>query len=135
MKAIIPVILMAITFSGCNVLKPQHEIITLGDIEWKLIAIEHKSVVAKGRAFLKFDEEDRETQGKAFCNSISAEYERMGDNQITFDEVISTKMYCDGVMDLENQMVTNLKNVKKFEIRNGMLYLSDSDKVLLTFKK
>ena len=135
MKTIILIILTVTIFAGCNVLKPQTELLTLGGAEWKLTAIDHKAVVANGRAYLKFDEEDREIQGRAFCNSITAEYERMGDAQITFQEVISTKMYCDGVMDLENQMIMNLKNVKKFEIRNGMLYLSDSDKVLLTFKK
>jgi heat shock protein HslJ len=121
-------------FFSCNALKPQHSIAKL-DGEWQLTALEHKAITSNGRAYLNFDEEDREVEGKAFCNSITAEYERMGDDQVTFQEVVSTKMYCEGVMDLENQMLMNLKNVKRFEIRNRMLYLMDSDKALLTFKK
>ena len=128
----IPVIVF---FSACNALRPENVPLKLDGPEWKLTAINHKVVSPVGRAYLGFDGEDLEVKGKAFCNSISADYERMGDDQITFQEITSTKMYCDGVMDLENQMVTNLRNVKRFEIRNGMLYLSDSDKVLLTFKK
>ena len=128
----IPVIVF---FSACNALRPENVPLKLDGPEWKLTAINHKVVSPVGRAYLVFDGEDLEVNGKAFCNSISADYERMGDDQITFQEITSTKMYCDGVMDLENQMVTNLRNVKRFEIRNGMLYLSDSDKVLLTFKK
>ena len=128
----IPVIVF---FSACNALRPENVPLKLDGPEWKLTAINHKVVSPVGRAYLVFDGEDLEVNGKAFCNSISADYERMGDDQITFQEITSTKMYCDGVMDLENQMVTNLRNVKRFEIRNGMLYLSDSDNVLLTFKK
>jgi heat shock protein HslJ len=128
----IPVIVF---FSACNALRPENVPLKLDGPEWKLTAINHKVVSPVGRAYLVFDGEDLEVKGKAFCNSISADYERMGDDQITFQEITSTKMYCDGVMDLENQMVTNLRNVKRFEIRNGMLYLSDSDNVLLTFKK
>ena len=128
----IPVIVF---FLACNALRPENVPLKLDGPEWKLTAINHKVVSPVGRAYLVFDGEDLEVKGKAFCNSISADYERMGDDQITFQEITSTKMYCDGVMDLENQMVTNLRNVKRFEIRNGMLYLSDSDKVLLTFKK
>ena len=59
----------------------------------------------------------------------------MGDNQLVFQEITSTKMYCEGVMDLENKMITNLQNTKRFEIKNGMLYLLNSDEVILSFKK
>lgn len=135
MKTIILSILTIIALARCNAIKPEAVPLTLDGPDWKLTAIEHKAVTPNGRAYLKFDEEDREITGKAFCNTISADYERMGDNQITFQEITSTKIYCEGVMDLENQMITNLRNIKRFEIRNGMLYLSDSDKILLTFKK
>lgn len=135
MKLFILSILTLSIFAGCNAIKPENKTLGLDGPEWKLTAINHKPVVANGRAFLKFDGDDLEVKGKAFCNTITADYERMGDNQVTFQEITSTKMYCDGVMDLENQMITNLRNVKRFEIRNGMLYLSDSDNVILTFKK
>ena len=135
MKKIILSIFTLALFAGCDAIKPQNGIVKLGSHTWRLSSIEHKAVTAKGVAYLEFDEEEREIEGKAFCNSISAEYERMGDDQITFQEVTSTKMFCDGVMDLESQMISSLKNVRRFEIRNGILYLSDSDKVLLTFKK
>ncbi|MFD2163592.1 META domain-containing protein [Paradesertivirga mongoliensis] len=134
MKTIILAILTSLCFSGCTALKQENASIKLDGPSWQLTAIEHKAVVSNGRAYLKFDGEDLEVQGKAFCNSISADYERMGDNQITFQEITSTKMFCDGVMNLEEQMMSNLRKVKKFEIRNGRLYLSDSDNVLLTFK-
>jgi heat shock protein HslJ len=135
MKQTILLITAIFVFCGCHVIQPENTPLNLDGPKWKLTAINHKAIVPDGRAYLEFDQKKLEVKGKAFCNTITADYGRMGDNQLTFDDVTSTKMYCEGVMDLENQMVTNLRNIKFFEIRNGMLYLKDSDNVLLTFKK
>ncbi|HEY0057083.1 MAG TPA: META domain-containing protein [Pedobacter sp.] len=135
MKQIILYILTVIAFSGCHVVQPESTPLSLDGVKWKLTAINHKAIVPDGRAYLEFDSKKLEIKGKAFCNTITGDFGRMGDNQLTFDDIISTKMYCEGVMDLENQMITNMRNIKFFEIRNGMLYLKDSDQVLLTFKK
>jgi heat shock protein HslJ len=135
MKISLLSILVVVMFARCNAIKPQTSPLNINGPEWKLTAIEHKVIGSDGRAYLQFDGKELEVKGKAFCNTIKADYERMGDDQITFQDIVTTKMYCEGVMALENQMITNLRNVKRFEIRNGMLYLSDSDKILLTFKK
>ena len=135
MKQTLLYILTVIVFCGCHVIQPENTPLKLDGPKWKLTAINHKTIVPDGRAYLEFDAKKLEVKGKVFCNTITADYGRMGDNQLTFDDIASTKMYCEGVMDLENQMITNLRNIKFFEIRNGMLYLKDSDNVLLTFKK
>lgn len=126
--------LFLVVLSSCNALRPETDLVKLDGQRWKLSSIGHKNVDSD-KAYLEFDGKDLEVSGKTFCNSIKGDYERMGDNQLTFQELVSTKMYCEGVMDLENQMVISLRSVKRFEIRNSMLYLYDSDKVLLTFKK
>ena len=120
---------------GCDAIKPDNGVQRLGGQKWKLTAIDHKPVNGEGKAYLEFDEKEMEVAGKAFCNSVKAEYELMGRNQLTFEEVTSTKMFCDGVMDLENQMVTNLQSVRRYEIKNGTLYLYSTDQLLLTFTK
>ena len=136
MKQFLHSIFVLAIFSGCHVIKPENAPLKLDGPEWKLVAINHKNIVADGRAFLKFDEKDLEIKGKAFCNTITADYGLMGDTQLTFEAITSTKMYCEGVMDLENQMISNLQNVKHYQIKNGMLYLlSSSNEALLTFKK
>ena len=68
----IPVIVF---FSACNALRPENVPLKLDGPEWKLTAINHKVVSPVGRAYLVFDGEDLEVKGKAFCNSISADYE------------------------------------------------------------
>ncbi len=135
MKLILQSIFLCIGLVGCHAIKPEISALNLDGPEWKLVSIDHKNIIADGRAYLKFDGKDLEVKGKAFCNTITADYQRMGDKQLTFQKITSTKLYCDGAMALENQMVTALQNVKLFEIKNGMLYMSDSDNVLLIFKK
>lgn len=134
MKYFILAALAILSFSGCNAILPASDLVKLDGNDWKLTAINHKVISDKGIANIKF--EDGEASGKAFCNTFSTDYELMGDTQLTFDPIKSTKMYCEGIMDLENQMVTNLQNVKHYKIKNGKLYLlSSTQEVLLAFKK
>lgn len=123
---------LAILFSSCNILQPESAPIKLEGQKWKLVSIDHKKIKSDD-AYLQFN--DGKVGGKAFCNSINSEFELVGDNQISFDHFLSTKMYCEGVMDLESLMLTNLELVKRYEIKNRMLYLSDADKVIMIFKK
>ena len=127
-------IFLIFTFSACNALQPQNEVIELDGQHWQLTSIRHKPVPSSANAYLEFSKKS-EVKGKAFCNSITGEYELMGKDQLTFGSLTSTKMYCEGVMNLENEMITNMENVKRYEIKNNMLYLYNSDEVLLAFKK
>jgi heat shock protein HslJ len=133
MKYIFGIAAALLLFASCDAIKPGNEVVKLEERKWQLVQINHKPVAADKIAYLELD--DSKVKGKAFCNGFGGEYERAAANQLTFSGLISTKMYCEGVMDLENQMVTNLQEVKRFEIRNGMLYLYNSDELLLVFKK
>lgn len=126
---------MMICLNSCSIFKGGNDLVKLEGTTWTLTAIEGKPVDGDSRAFLKFNDKETRVSGKAFCNSVSGEYERIAEDQLTFGALVSTKMYCEGVMDLENQMVTNLQNVRRFEIKSGMLYLYSTDLLLLTFKK
>jgi heat shock protein HslJ len=121
-------------FMSCTAIKPESDVIKLDGQHWRLSAINHKLINANDNAFLEFNDKLK-VNGKAFCNSVSTDYELMGKNQLRFGTIVSTKMYCEGVMNLENEMITNMQNVRRYEIKNGMLYLYSSDAVLLTFKR
>jgi heat shock protein HslJ len=53
---------------------------------------------------LKIDEKRKEVMGNAGCNRFSAQYERDGNN-ITFQEPASTKMFCEGKMEREKDII------------------------------
>ncbi len=122
------------SLTACNAMKPTSDIPKLGESNWRLIAIEQKPVNFGDRAFLKFDEKENKISGKAVCNSFFAEYEMIG-QKITFSGLGSTKMYCEGIMDDENQIITHLQKTSKYEVKADMLYLYAGDKLGLTFRR
>lgn len=127
-------ILSAFLLSGCSALQPSSDIPQLGQSVWNLTAIEQKPVDFKGRAFIKFDEKESKSNGKALCNSFFSEYE-MVRNMISFSGIGSTKMYCEGMMDEENQIISGLQKTNRYEVKADFLYLYAHDKLVLTFKR
>lgn len=120
--------------TACAALKPHSDIPKLGESVWNLTAIEQRPVNFDGRAFIKFDEKENKISGKALCNSYFSDYEMIG-QKITFSSVGSTKMYCEGMMDEENQIITQLQKTKRYEVKSDFLYFYSGEKLVLTFKR
>jgi len=127
-------LLVIISLASCSALQPTADLPKLGESEWKLVAILHKPVNFGDRAFLKFDEKENKISGKAVCNSFFSEYEMIG-NKIKFDGIGSTKMYCEGIMDDEHQIITQLQSTSRYEVKSDMLYFYAGDTLALTFKR
>jgi heat shock protein HslJ len=120
--------------TSCSALKPNSDLPKLGESVWNLTAIEQRPVNFDGRAFIKFNEKENRISGKALCNSYFSDYEMIG-QKITFSSVGSTKMYCEGMMDEENQIITQLQKTKRYEVKSDFLYFYSGEKVVLTFKR
>jgi heat shock protein HslJ len=128
-------IAVLVILSSCRAMTGSSDDIKLEGTNWQLIAMDKKPSDLGDRATIMFNEKDMKIAGKAACNSIFGGYE-LNRNNISFTGIGSTKMFCDGMMDKENQIVTNLQKIKKFEIKYGLLYLYGSDnELLLTYKK
>ena len=121
-------------FSGCAIVNPQADHANLGQTPWKLMSIGETPVNLGESAILNFDEEENKISGIAACNSFSAGYE-MIKKAITFEDLITTKKYCEGKMDEENQIVTGLQNVTRYEVKANMLYFYSKEKLVLTYKR
>lgn len=121
-------------FTACTALQPDSDIPKLGESAWNLIAINQKPVNFGERAFIKFDEKESKLSGKALCNSFFSEYE-MIKQKITFSDIGSTKMYCEGMMDEENQIITNLQKTTRYEVKSDFLYFYSGERLVLTFKR
>lgn len=130
------VIIIALFFlSGCRAFNESSDQPKLDNVQWQLLAMDQKPADLGDKAFITFDDKDRKMTGKAACNSIFADYELLARNKLRFASIGSTKMYCEGLMDQENKIVTDLQKVRRFEIKYGLLYLYGSDDLLLTYKK
>ncbi|MXV15401.1 META domain-containing protein [Hufsiella ginkgonis] len=132
MKAIRLLLPIVVFISSCKVLSGTGEQPVLEGTHWRLIALNQKPVEPSEQAFLEFKE--GKASGKAACNSFSSEYE-LKRSHVKLGPIMSTKMFCDGLMDQENQIVQNLQKVTRFEIRYGLLYLYESNNLLMTYKR
>ena len=120
--------------SGCSIINQQADLANLGDTQWKLMSIEQNPVNLGGNATLKFDEKENKISGIAACNNFNAGYEMIR-NTITFGNIITTKKYCEGKMDEENKIITNLQSVTRYDVKADMLYFYNQDQLVLTYKR
>lgn len=122
------------TLGSCSIMNQQADYTDLGGSQWKLISIDGSPISLGDNAILTFDEKDSKINGVAACNKFSADYEMLR-KALKFGSLISTKMYCEGKMDEENKIISNLQNVTRYEVKANMLYLYSQDQLLLTYKR
>lgn len=128
------VLLIVGMLSGCSIMNQRSDQANLGDTPWKLVSINQVPANLGGNAIIQFDEEENKVSGIAACNSFGAGYE-MIKNSIKFESVITTKKYCEGRMDEENQIITNLQNVTRYDVKADKLYFYGKDQLLLVYKR
>jgi heat shock protein HslJ len=75
---------------------------------------------------------DGAVAGNASCNQYSGTYEIDG-SSITFGPMISTQMFCDGLMDQEIAYLAALGTVDTWSIDGDELQLKSGDTTVLTF--
>ena len=110
---------------------------TLENTYWKLVEINSKPVTTPegGREvymMLTRENESRALKGHAGCNSLGGDYELDG-NKIKF-QTITTRMYCELQMEVENQFTSMLTAADRYRLRDSELELLADDQVLGKFK-
>lgn len=73
-----------------------------------------------------FDLEEQSAYGYVGCNRFSSGFTQDG-NSLHFNRSISTKMYCEGKMEIEDQVLRSLEEVTGVRRDNGNLVLHSSE--------
>ncbi len=120
-------------FLSCSASK-ENELNQLLKTEWKLVKLyeEDLSSLSKSPTLIFFNE--TEAGGNTGCNSFSGEYVIVN-KEILFSKMISTKMFCDGRMEIENKYLTALTEINKLQLSEEELILLKDDDPILIFKK
>lgn len=112
--------------------KPQQ---SLYDTKWMLKKIHSSSgtedVITK--AFIRFNEKKKSAGGKGGCNSFGSTLS-VNKDAISITEIISTKMYCEGIQPSEDSFFKQLEKVTRFKIKDKALLLYHDKKLLLEFE-
>jgi heat shock protein HslJ len=107
--------------------------IPLDGTAWTLTAINGNPVIEGTEPYLILDENS--VGGSAGCNGTGGDYQ-VNNNQITFDGLVSTMMYCmepEGVMDQESNFLNILSNAATFNITGNQLVIEAQGGEQLTF--
>lgn len=94
-----------------------------------------KKDVASEDITMRMDEKRNEVMGNAGCNRFSARYERNG-NEIVFQQPVSTKMFCEGKMEREQEIMDLFSEIAEVkEQGNNLIFISKSGETLITIEK
>jgi|CXWL01.1.fsa_nt_gi heat shock protein HslJ len=106
----------------------------LYDTKWTLNKIHTEAGVEEvlTKAFIKFNREKKSAGGNGSCNSFGSDFS-IGNDKISFKNIFSTKMYCDGVQQTEDAFFRQLGKVNRFEVKDKKLLLYQDKDVLLEF--
>ncbi|MBL7842334.1 MAG: META domain-containing protein [Cyclobacteriaceae bacterium] len=111
----------------------QTQNISLFDTEWKLKTINGKDYSSYNPpATLTFTQEESRVSGHAGCNRFFGGYELANDN-VSFGQLGATKMFCEDKMELEDNYLKALEQVKRYRMKGNSLQLLDGTTVILEF--
>lgn len=106
----------------------------LYDTRWSLKKIydNGKEEEVNTKAFIRFDKEKGSAGGNGSCNSFGSTAIVDGD-KVNFNNIFSTKMYCEQVQQVENKYLRQLESANRFEIGDKALILYRDEEKLLEF--
>jgi heat shock protein HslJ len=131
---IISTVLFLLT-SACSMGKKISEEQTpLYDTKWSLkkIYTGSGSEEVNTKAFIRFDQAKGSAGGNGSCNSFGSTVTVSG-NTLSFKNIFSTKMYCEGVQQTENAFFSNLEKANSYEIDGKTLKLFNDKELILEF--
>ena len=107
---------------------------SLYDTKWTLKKTHDSTGVTEvyTKAFIKFNEAKKSAGGNGSCNNFGSSIELKG-HTIHFSDIFSTKMYCEGVQDIEDIFFRQLAKVNRFAISGKTLRLYQGEELLLEF--
>jgi heat shock protein HslJ len=108
----------------------------LDDRKWVLEQIKgRQTYVPLPYAFVNFDAKKNGVGGNSSCNVFGGDYRATG-KSITITNLISTMRACieENKMSVERDMLDGLRMARKFEIKDGRLFLYRGNELLLTFR-
>jgi heat shock protein HslJ len=108
-------------------------ILTLDTHKWWLTTIyrtDGYTQVLNRKAFINFNTTGGKIGGNGSCNSFGGSLAVDGNN-ISVDNIFSTKMYCDAVQSIEDDFFKQLQKVTRYQIKGNKLLLFEKDTLLL----
>lgn len=109
---------------------------TITGKEWVVVAIgDHQAPVGAGGKLLTLilDDSTHQASGFSGCNQYNATY-TLTDSSLTFGPVVSTKMFCTEVADVELIYLSSLPYVSHWQVSDSILTLTRTGGMAMKFR-
>jgi heat shock protein HslJ len=134
------ILLLLIVLSSC---KPSNKIGELVGVPkerplentyWVLVEINGQPIVRDNskKLFIQLNADTKSIIGFAGCNRLSGEYTLSG-KKLSF-RTISTRMFCENEMKIEDEFIQAVNKINKFTISEHKLFLMQEKNILLKFQ-
>lgn len=139
MKIFIIILIIGIALVSCKAAITQNRE-KLANKYWKLTELNGKAVVTDPAAtrepHLIFQDTAYRVGGHAGCNLVSGHYELSGRKEIDFSQMISTKMFCEKMMETETAFLGMLEKAESFSFETDSILIlyDDNEKALAKFQ-
>ena len=123
----------AIMLLSCSSSKEtMKETIPFYNTKWSLKKIYNGEAiqVVETKAFIRFDAEKGSAGGNGSCNSFGSNF-TINNDEVSFKNIFSTKMYCEAVQQIENDFLKRLGVANRFEVRDKTLVIYHNKEKLL----
>ena len=130
MKKLILALIVAVALQACS---KKIDINALVNSKWVLSEWPGKTLPVNAQATLNFDTAQR-IGGKSFCNSYGGN-STITENQVKFEQIFSTKMFCSEFSDAENKYQADLLTINTMEMANDKLKLLKDGEVVMIFER
>jgi heat shock protein HslJ len=136
---IFPAAIMLVFASCCSSSKTmtskENKSTSLYETKWMLKKIYTEEGIREvnTKAFIRFDKEKNSAGGNGSCNTFGSTTTVNG-NEVSFKNIFSTKMYCEGVQPIEDVFFRQLEKVNRFEIKGKKLIFYEDKAILLGFE-
>ncbi|MFO7447230.1 MAG: META domain-containing protein [Ignavibacteriaceae bacterium] len=129
---------LSVFFASCSTGLQDRDAEFLDEVlntEWELIEMDGENLSdMDSPPSLKFSNEEYKIGGRGGCNSYGADIE-VQDEKISINNIISTKMFCDGKMDTESKYFSILEKIDDIKVKDQKLHLSSGNKSVLVFER
>lgn len=99
---------------------------------WSLMEMNGKAV-SGSQAFIEFAEDAKQVSGNASCNRFFGGA-AVGSRTMKFSGMGSTRMFCNGLMEAEQEFLDAMKSVTRYRVRGSVLTLNAGRKAVLKFE-
>lgn len=102
----------------------------LSGFQWELIELNGRKVKLKSESLqnptLFFSKDEKSVSGSGSCNRFNGNYEIKSGNKITFNNIASTRMWCEN-MEIERIFFESLERAGHYSLYHDTLSISNSN--------